>query len=151
MQRIYGDAVCASKANDQCILTPPAEQWMNQQNQGMEGGHCFGFSVAALSMFAGVTNPANYGGATAIDLSLMGNEALQREIAYSFVFQGFDPVRNGVIAGTPNEVLDKLIEILKAGAMRPISTRLVSSAPTARAATPSRRLRLKISGTASTP
>ena len=119
MQRIYGDAVCASKTNDQCILTPPAEQWMNQQNQGMEGGHCFGFSVAALSMFAGVTNPANYGGATAIDLSLNGNEALQREIAYSFVFQGFDPVRNGVIAGTPNEELDKLIEILKAGTNAP--------------------------------
>ena len=68
MQRIYGDAVCASKANDQCILTPPAEQWMNQQNQGMEGGHCYGFSVAALSMFAGVIDPANYGGTTAIDL-----------------------------------------------------------------------------------
>jgi hypothetical protein len=115
MQRIYGDAVCASKTNDQCVLTPPAEQWMNQQNQGMEGGHCFGFSVAALSMFAGVINPADYGGSTAIDLSLNGNETLQREIAYSFVFQGFDPVRNGVIAGTPNEVLDKLIEILKAG------------------------------------
>lgn len=115
MQRIYGDVVCASKANDQCILTPPAEQWMNQQNQGMDGGHCYGFSVAALSMFAGVTNPANFGGATTIDLPLSGNEALQREIAYSFVFQGFDPVRNSVIAGTPNEVLDKLIEILKAG------------------------------------
>ena len=41
---------------------------------------------------------------------------MQREIAYSFVFQGFDPVRSGVIAGTPNDVLDKLIEILKAGA-----------------------------------
>ena len=115
VQRIYGDAVCASKANDQCVLTPPAEQWMNQQNQGMDGGHCYGFSVAALSMFAGVIDPANYGGTTAIDLPLSGNEALQREIAYSFVFQGFDPVRNGAIAGTPNDVLDKLIEILKAG------------------------------------
>lgn len=116
VQRIYGDAVCASKVNDQCVLTPPAEQWMMQQNQGMDGGHCYGFSVAALSMYAGVINPADYGGgATAIDLPLSGNEALQREIAYSFVFQGFDPVRNGAIAGTPNDVLDKLIEILKAG------------------------------------
>ncbi len=115
VQRIYGDAVCASKTNNQCTLTPPAEQWMTQQNQAMDGGHCFGFSVAALSMFAGVINPADYGGSTAIDLSLNGNETLQREIAYSFVFQGFDPVRSGVIAGTPNDVLDKLIEILKAG------------------------------------
>ena len=116
LQRIYGNGVCASTANDQCVLTPPAEQWMMQQNQSMEGGHCYGFSVAALSMFAGIISPANYGGgSTAIDLSLSNNEPLQREIAYSFVFQGFDPVRNGVIAGTPNQVLDKLIEILKAG------------------------------------
>lgn len=116
LQRIYGNGVCASTANDQCVLTPPAEQWMMQQNQSMEGGHCYGFSVAALSMFAGIISPANYGGgSTAIDLSLINNEPLQREIAYSFVFQGFDPVRNGVIAGTPNQVLDKLIEILKAG------------------------------------
>jgi hypothetical protein len=116
VQRIYGDAVCAAKTNDQCLLTPPAEQWLTQQNQAMDGGHCFGFSVAALSLFAGVINPADFGGTTTIDLPLSGNEALQREIAYSFVFQGFDPVRNGVIAGTPNDVLDKLIEILKAGA-----------------------------------
>ncbi len=116
LQRIYGNGVCASTANNQCILTPPAEQWMTQQNQSMEGGHCYGFSVAALSMFAGVINPADYGGgSTAIDLSLINNEQLQREIAYSFVFQGFDPVRNSVIGGTPNQVLDKLIEILKAG------------------------------------
>ncbi len=117
LQRIFGNAVCASTANDQCVLTPPAEQWMTQQNQAMDGGHCYGFSVAALSMYAGVISPANYGGGTtASDLSLTGNEQLQREIAYSFVFQGFDPVRNGVIGGTPNQVLDKLIEILKAGA-----------------------------------
>lgn len=115
VQRIYGDAVCATKANDQCLLTPPGEQWMTQQNQVMDGGHCFGFSVAALRLFAGLLKPADFGGTTAIDLPLSGNEKLQREIAYSFVFQGFDPVRNGVIAGTPNDVLDKLIEILKAG------------------------------------
>jgi len=119
VQRIYGDSVCASKTNDQCTLTPPAEQWMTQQNQAMDGGHCFGFSVTALRLFAGLIKPADYGGTTAIDLPLSGNEALQREIAYSFVFQGFDPVRNGVIAGTPNEVLDKLIAILKAGPQAP--------------------------------
>jgi hypothetical protein len=115
MQRIFGDAVCASKSGDQCILTPPAEQWMNQQNQGMDGGHCYGFSVTSLRMFTGQANPADYGGAQTIELPLQGNEKLQREIAYSFVFQGFNPVRSSVIAGTPSQILDKLIEVLKAG------------------------------------
>ncbi len=115
LQRIYGDAVCASQADDQCTLTPPAEQWLTQQNQGMDGGHCYGFSVAALRLFTGQANPADYGGTTAIDLPLAGNEKLQREIAYSFVFQGFSPVQGSRIEGTPNEVLDRLIEALKAG------------------------------------
>ncbi len=119
MQRIFGDTVCANKANDQCTLTPPAEQWMTQQNQGMDGGHCFGFSVASLRLFTGLANPSDYGGSTAIDLSLDGNEKLQREIAYSFVFQGFNPVRGNVIAGTPSQILDKLIEVLKAGKNAP--------------------------------
>ena len=115
MQRIFGDKVCAARKDARCILTPPAEQWMTQQNQKMDGGHCFGFSVASLRMFAGLANAAEYGGAQTIDLTLEGNEKLQREIAYSFVFQGFDPVRNKVIVGTPNQLLDKLIEVLKAG------------------------------------
>lgn len=114
MQRIFGDTVCATKKDGQCILTPPAQQWMTQQNQNMDGGHCFGFSVASLRLFAGLDNPADYGGAQTIDLSLEGNEALQRDIAYSFVFQGFNPVRRSVIGGTPNQILDKLIQVLKA-------------------------------------
>ena len=121
MQRIFGDVVCASKANDQCVLTPPAEQWMKQQNQGMEGGHCYGFSVASLRLFTGQANPSDYGGTTTIELPLNGNEKLQRDIAYSFVFQGFNPVRGGAIAGTPTQVLDKLIEVLKAGKAAPDS------------------------------
>jgi hypothetical protein len=115
MKRIYGDSVCAVKQNDQCTLTPPAEQWMTQMNESMDGGHCFGFSVAALSMYAGIVQPAAFGGATPISLTVENNEALQREIAYSFVFQRFDPVRRGAVMGTPNDVLDKLIKVLQAG------------------------------------
>lgn len=94
---------------------------MKQQNQGMEGGHCFGFSVASLRLFTGLDNPSNYGGATTIELPLNGNEKLQRDIAYSFVFQGFSPVRGNMIAGTPGQILDKLIEVLKAGKDAPDS------------------------------
>jgi hypothetical protein len=115
MRRIFGDEVCAVKQGDQCTLTPPAEQWMTQMNESMDGGHCFGFSVAALSMYAGIIKPADFGGTTPISLTIDNNEALQREIAYSFAFQRFDPVRRGAVSGSPNDVLDKLINVLKAG------------------------------------
>lgn len=116
VRRIFGDQVCASLANGQCTLTPPAEQWMVQQNSGMDGGHCYGFSVLSLRLFQGLITPADLGGgSTAADLQIQGNQSLQRELAYSFVFQSFDPVRAGAIQGTPNEILDKMIEIFKAG------------------------------------
>jgi hypothetical protein len=119
IRAIYGDSVCSSTADGKCILVPAGEQWMVQQNQGMDGGHCYGFSVASLLLFQNKINPADFGGATAISLPLAGNDKLQRRIAQSFVYQGFDPVRSGAIAGTPNEVLDRLIEVLKAGINAP--------------------------------
>ena len=46
MRRAFGDAVCANMAGGTCNLTPPAQQWMDGENSGMAGGHCYGFSVA---------------------------------------------------------------------------------------------------------
>ena len=113
MQRIFGDGVCGDIKDGQCLLAPPAQQWMEQWNGAMGGGHCYGFSVTSLRFFLNQLNPTDFGANTVADLSLEGNEKLQREIAYDFTPQGFDLVRAGAIAGTPNEVLDKLVEALK--------------------------------------
>ena len=113
LQRIYGDQVCANKDNGQCTLTPPAQQFMEQANAAMLGGHCYGFSEASLLFFANQINPTDYGGTSITDLKLENNDPLQREIAYAFIGQIFDPVRAGTITGTPNDVLDKLIAALK--------------------------------------
>ncbi len=115
MHRVFGDDVCAAMRDGECILTPPAAQWMEQENGGMSGGHCYGFSVASLRFFQNLADPSEFGGQTAAEIPLEGNEAVQREIAYSFIFQGFDPVWANAIGGTPNAVLDRLIEVLNDG------------------------------------
>lgn len=115
MQRIFGDQVCAQLRGDECVLTPPARQWMEQWNDSMNGGHCYGFSVASLRLFQGDLDPTGFGGSSVSDLQIEDNEALQREIAYSFIFQSFDPIWSDAIAGTPNEVLDNLIQVLDPG------------------------------------
>jgi hypothetical protein len=115
MNRIYGDAVCANKADGTCNLTPPADQWMKQTNDAMTGGHCYGMAQASLLFYKNALDPADFNGATITDFKLEGNEKLQREIAFDWSGQKLDQVRKGVISGTPNDVLDKLIEIYNSG------------------------------------
>lgn len=112
VRRIFGDQVCASLHGNDCILTPPGQQWLEQSNKIMDGGHCYGFSVATLRLFKGEIKPSQFGADTIAALEIANNEALQREIGYSFIFQTFDSVNNGVLRGTPNEMLDKMIEIM---------------------------------------
>jgi hypothetical protein len=114
MQRLFGDAVCGDIKDGQCLLSPPAQQWMEQWNGAMGGGHCYGFSVTSLRFFLGQLQPSDFGASTVADLNLQDNAKLQEEIAYDFTHQGSDLVRAGAIGGTPNEVLDQLIAALTA-------------------------------------
>jgi hypothetical protein len=115
MRRAFGDKVCASLQGETCILTPPAEEWLNQTNKMMEGGHCYGFSVASLRLFSGDLKASDFGGASTVELPIKDNEKLQRELAYAWIFQRFFKVQNAAIGGEPNAVLGKLVELLKAG------------------------------------
>lgn len=115
VKRLFGDQVCTNPGAGECNLTPPAQQWMEGANNGMNGGHCYGFPVASLRMFNGDLKPDQFGMDKTTALPLAGNESLQKEIALSFVYQTFDSVRAAAISGTPIGVLDKLIEVLKAG------------------------------------
>ncbi len=112
MVRMFGDKVCASKANGKCILTPPAEQWMNQTNDAMNGGHCFGFSVLSLRLYQDKSLASSLGADTVTSLKIDGNDKLQRELAYSWTYQKFDAIRAGTLVGTPNGVLKALIQFL---------------------------------------
>lgn len=90
MRRLFGDEVCAGPANDDgsCTLSPPAEQWMEQNNSSMNGGHCEGFAVMSQMIYAGIVDPNQFGAARTIDLEIKDNELLQRELAYWFTTQG---------------------------------------------------------------
>ena len=105
LRRMFGDEVCADINGDQCILTPPAEQWMDQINESMGGGHCEGMAVLSLMMYTGQVSPADFGGSVASDLDV-NDEALQKEIAYWWATQATDPTASSVVRGTPMEILE---------------------------------------------
>ncbi len=116
LRRMFGDKVCARIAGDDCTLTPAAESWMTVMNKSMGGGHCEGFAALSLLMQRGQLDPKQFGGATPFELSIDGNEKLQREIAYWFVTQNVMPMaaaENKTL--TPNDVVGKIRESLKGG------------------------------------
>lgn len=114
VQRMFGDQVCASIVGGQCLLTPPAQKWMEQINGYMSGGHCEGMAVLSALMYYGQVDPAEFGGGTASELSI-DNQDLQREIAYWFTTQGTYPGSAVRVAESPGAVLDTLIEYFDEG------------------------------------
>ena len=90
MRRLFGDGVCAAPAqsDNTCVLSPPAQQWMDQNNAGMNGGHCEGFAVLSQMIYGGQVDPNQFGAARTADLKIQGNEPLQRELAYWWTTQG---------------------------------------------------------------
>lgn len=115
MRRMFGDQVCASPQADACILIPPAEQWMEQNNAGMSGGHCEGFAALSLLFYSNQIDPKQFGGNTAAELQLDGNEQLQREIAYWFTTQATRPAQEAIVHGTPAEIVNALQTTYAAG------------------------------------
>ncbi len=108
MQRMFGDAVCARGSGSSCALSPVAQQWMEQTNDAMKGGHCEGMAALSLLMFNGQVSPASFGGPSASALQIEGNEPLQREIAYWWTTQAVPTVAGRVIKGAPTDILDVL-------------------------------------------
>ena len=64
VRRMFGDQACASIEGDQCILTPPGNQWLEQISKAMNGGHCEGMAVLSNLFYTGKANPADFGAAT---------------------------------------------------------------------------------------
>jgi hypothetical protein len=105
LRRMFGDQVCSRLDGDECTLTPPAEQWMEQINGAMAGGHCEGMAVLSLMMYTDQVPAADFGGSLASELDI-NDETLQREIAYWWATQTVAPTYTSVITGTPMEILD---------------------------------------------
>ncbi|MBT3390143.1 MAG: hypothetical protein HN413_07000 [Chloroflexi bacterium] len=115
LQRMFGDMVCASLSGGECILTPPAQRWMTEINNYMDGGHCEGMAVLSMLMYDQIIEAAQFGGDTAHDLSL-ADEALQREIAYWWTTQATLPASSIKLDESPSAILDVLIQTFNEGA-----------------------------------
>ena len=115
VQELFGGAVCADALVRKCDLIPEAQQWLDDINQAMSGGHCYGFSVLAGLLWRKQLSAATFGAADVSNLRISGNQALQRQIAYDWALQTLGSVQAQRVAGTPNKVLLAIIAALKAG------------------------------------
>jgi hypothetical protein len=116
MHKLFGDRVCAATPSDTCTLSSRAQAWMDQTNtQLAKGGHCFGFSVTSLQLWKRLITPDQFGATSTPAIQVSGNQAIQREIAYTFVTQGLR-VRNALVEGTPNQILQQLVNVLEPNA-----------------------------------
>ncbi|MGG7569020.1 hypothetical protein [Streptomyces sirii] len=117
MRKLFGNGVCRGGRAHACRLTPQAYKWMGEINKGLDGGHCYGFSVTSLLMWKGRRlKSASFGSKKVSSLKIEGNVALQRQLAYSSASEDSTKVAAGRITGTPNAILDKLIAVLKPSA-----------------------------------
>jgi len=111
MERYFGDKVCSSKADGQCQLTPPAKQWMEATNEGMNGGHCEGMAALAILIKKGTAKSSDFGSELTNALTIDGNERLAREIAFWFATQALDPTVTAELKTLkPSEIVAKLKE-----------------------------------------
>lgn len=107
VRRLLGPQVCeGAAATGTCTLTPQARQWMEQQNAGMNGGHCEGMAVTASLLYSGTLTTSAFGGTSTYGLAMPMNEALQREVALWFVTQITLP--NEQRDQTPRDVVEQL-------------------------------------------
>lgn len=114
MQRMFGGQVCASEAAGQCILTYPAERWMNQAISAMKSGHCEGIAVLSGLMYYNQTDPGLFEGDRTINLSLQ-NSRLQREIGYWWTTQVTSPGGARKVLESPRAVLETLAAAFAGG------------------------------------
>ncbi len=113
VETLFGKAVCADADIGKCDLIPEAQAWMDQMNQEMADGHCFGFSVAADLVWQDKVNTSSFGAVTINGLAIDDNASLQSTIARGWVYQTLDSVQAKKITGSPNKILDQLEKLLK--------------------------------------
>ncbi|MDX6649120.1 MAG: hypothetical protein QOJ97_1071 [Solirubrobacteraceae bacterium] len=107
----FGRQVCVNRTGP-CKLNLLAKQWMDTANRDMGGGHCMGFAVTSLLMFAGKLPASAFGAPSTPQLVLPGNTSLQSTIAATWAIQTFKSVLDRTINGRPSNVLKALISAI---------------------------------------
>ena len=114
VEGLFGSEVCTSGTGNTCVLIPPARAWMEEENDALAAGHCFGMALSASRFYGRQLYPEGFGGASPAQLALTGNAALQRTIAQGSALQELPAIRQKAIPGTPNDILDALIKGMRA-------------------------------------
>src|SRR5437764_3401077 len=103
---MFGNVGRAVAPSACCPLTPAAQQWAQSVEDNVIGGHCEGFSIAALRLFTHDLNRAAFGGKTTFSLAF--TPALESEIEYGAVVQFVHHVQAATLAGPPAAVVSFL-------------------------------------------
>jgi hypothetical protein len=115
VQTLFGDQVCLPGSEDDCVLTPAAQQWAENQNAAMAQGHCEGMSITALRIWNEELNSKDFGAASPFDLEIDDNPDLQSAIAENYVYQALPPILAKRVKGKPSAVLQTLVDALESG------------------------------------
>jgi len=113
IRRMFGDTACAKIKTDTCVLTPPAQEWMDETNKAMDGGHCDGMATLSSMLYNKRVSIAQFGGSETDALKIDGNQALQREIAYWWATQTTAPGNTSDVTGTPADIINKMLNATK--------------------------------------
>lgn len=115
MQRMFGPAACFAGRGRSCVLTPGAKIWMDAQNKGMAGGHCFGFATLSELIYDGRLARFGYSslaafrrGATVPFQLRIGDIRLQRSIARAWAYQSLPSISERSVEGAPSRILEFL-------------------------------------------
>ena len=112
--------VCASGSGNECVLYPAAQQWVDQVNESMSGGHCEGMAVTSELIHGGYLAPSDFDPAakTTFDLA-QDNPVVSGTIEYWFATQNVEPVQRAYQAfhkKEPSQIAAELALGLKSGA-----------------------------------
>jgi len=115
MRRLFGDKACIRITNNDCTVTPPVLQWMNDVNAAMDNGHCEGMAVTSLHLYHHLLQPTMFGGDKTDLLPLKANQRLQSEIAYWWATQRTMPTYTNVVHAKPSQLIKLLADSLRQG------------------------------------
>ncbi|MDQ2700739.1 MAG: hypothetical protein M3Y23_05360 [Actinomycetota bacterium] len=116
VRKIFGNGVCLSGKASKCVLNPAVRSWMDQINDSMAGGHCYGFATLSSLILGGDLPRFGFssieglgGGPTTFDLGIESNVVLQRSIARAFSAQYLPSVTTKTVISTPKDVINQLV------------------------------------------
>ena len=115
MRRLFGDKACIRITNNDCTVTPPVLQWMNDVNAAMNNGHCEGMAVTSLHLYHRLLKPSMFGGDKTDVLPLKANQRLQEEIAYWWATQRTMPTYTNIVHAKPSQLIKLLADSLRQG------------------------------------